>query len=90
MHMPCRCQLKLPYRAEPVDEVDIFCVATLLCLVAAGTVFFISGSLNVEIWLPLVAAAVLFVTLARQCQRTAEARQADDAADANARHAGAA
>ena len=82
--MHCRMRYQLPCRDEPVDEVDCFCVATLACLVAAGVLFFAYDSLSAEIWLPLVAAAVLCVTVARQCQvRNASASAGtQDTADA--------
>jgi hypothetical protein len=64
----CRLRCKLPCRDEPVNEVDCFCVATLVCVLAAVAVFFVYGSFSAEVWLPLVALAVVCVIIARQCQ----------------------
>jgi hypothetical protein len=59
------CECKLPHRAEPVNEVDCFTLATFLSLVAACSVFFVYNGNSAEIWLPLLFLAFLFSSMAR-------------------------
>jgi hypothetical protein len=61
--MQCECQL--PCRPEPVNESDGFGVLTLLFLTPAVVFFFVHDGHRIEIWLPLLGAALLFSMISR-------------------------